>query len=72
MDHYLRLIAGVEIQTVAATMAAPSMVHIYISVIAEKTVKPPVTMFPTMHRLTSARDSTPGLNCRIVCASSPP
>jgi hypothetical protein len=49
-DPYLRLIAGVEIQTAAATTAAPSMAHIYISVIAEQTEKPPATMFPIMQR----------------------
>ena len=46
-DRYRRLIAGVEIQTAAATMAAPSTAHIYISVTAEKPEKPPATMFPT-------------------------
>jgi hypothetical protein len=36
-------------------MAAASTVHIYISVTAEKPGKPPVTMFPIMQRLRSAR-----------------
>ena len=55
-----------EIPTAAATMAAPSTVHTYISVTAEKPEKPPATMFPTMQRLRSAKASKLGLNFRIV------
>jgi len=45
MDPYLRLIAGVEIRTAAATMAVPSTVHTYISVTEEQREKLPATMF---------------------------
>ncbi len=44
-DPYLRLIAGVEIRTAAATMVAPSTVHTYISVTEEQLEKLPATMF---------------------------
>src|SRR5260370_23098920 len=71
-DPYLRLIAAVEIQTAAATMVVPSTVHIYISVTEEQLEKLPLTMFRRLQRLRSARESTLGLNFRIVCANLPP
>jgi hypothetical protein len=68
----LRLIAGVEIQDAAVTMAAPSTVRIYTSVTAETPAKPPATMFPRMQRLKYAMDLTPGLNSRSACANLRP
>jgi hypothetical protein len=44
-DPYLRLIAGVEIPTAAATVVVPSTVHTYISVTEEQLEKLPATMF---------------------------
>jgi hypothetical protein len=45
-DLYLKLTAGVEIQTGVAIMMAQSTAHIYISATAEKMEKPLATMFP--------------------------
>ena len=63
---------GVLFATAAATMAVPSTVPTYISVTEEKPEKLPATMFPTMQRLRSAKESRLGLNSRIVCQNSPP
>ena len=46
-DRYRRLIAGAEVQTAAATMAAPNTVHTYTSVTVEK---PLARIFLTMQR----------------------
>src|SRR5215469_561590 len=70
-DPYRRLIAAVEIQTAVVIMGAPSTVHIYTSVTGAKMEKLPATMFPKMPQLRSAKESTLGLNCRIVCANLP-
>jgi hypothetical protein len=71
MKPYPKLIAGVEIQTAAAPMAALSTAHTYTSVIVERAAKPPATMFPIVQRLGSAKESRLGLNFRILCANWP-
>ena len=71
-DPYLRLIAGVENQTTIAIMADPSTVHIFIPATAEKAEKPLATMFPTVPKHRSARESRLGLNSRIAYANLPP
>ena len=72
MVRYLRLIAGAEIQTAAATMAALSTARTYTSVSAERAEKPPATMFPTAQRLRSAKESRLGLNSKIACENLRP
>jgi hypothetical protein len=61
-----------QIRQLAQTAIYGSMAHIYISVIAEQTEKPPATMFLIMQRLGSVRESRLGLNSRIVRANLPP